>query len=80
MTRAKRDGGWYEGALFIVIRGLVSTPELSNERIEELATLRVLLNHLAARALPRYRRLIGGRNQQSRGVGDRATGCTAYPA
>lgn len=43
-----------EGALFLSSSGRVSTPELSNERIEELATLRVLLEpELASRALPR---------------------------
>ena len=43
-----------EGALFLSSSGLVSTPELSNERIEELATLRALLEpELASRALPR---------------------------
>ena len=43
-----------EGALFLSSSGRVSTPELSNERIEELATLRALLEpELASRALPR---------------------------
>jgi DNA-binding GntR family transcriptional regulator len=43
-----------EGALFLSSSGRVSTPELSNERIEELATLRALLEpELATRALPR---------------------------
>ena len=43
-----------EGALFLSASGRVSTPELSNERIEELATLRALLEpELASRALPR---------------------------
>lgn len=43
-----------EGALFLSASGRVSTPELSNERIEELAALRALLEpELAARALPR---------------------------
>jgi DNA-binding GntR family transcriptional regulator len=43
-----------EGALFLSSSGRVSTPELSNERIEELAALRALLEpELAARALPR---------------------------
>ena len=43
-----------EGALFLSTSGRVSTPELSNERIEELATLRALLEpELASRALPR---------------------------
>ena len=43
-----------EGALSLSSSGRVSTPELSNERIEELAALRALLEpELAARALPR---------------------------
>lgn len=43
-----------EGALTLTASGRVSTPELSNERIEELAALRALLEpELAARALPR---------------------------
>ena len=43
-----------EGALFLSTSGRVSTPELTNERIEELATLRAMLEpELASRALPR---------------------------
>ena len=43
-----------EGALMLSASGRVSTPELSNERIEELAALRALLEpELASRALPR---------------------------
>ena len=43
-----------EGALFLSRSGRVSTPELTNERIEELAALRALLEvELASRALPR---------------------------
>jgi DNA-binding GntR family transcriptional regulator len=43
-----------EGALTISSSGRVSTPELSNERIEELAALRALIEtELASRALPR---------------------------
>ena len=43
-----------EGALFLSSSGRVSTPELTNERIEELATLRAMLEpELASRALPR---------------------------
>lgn len=43
-----------EGALFLSSSGRVTTPELSNERIEELATLRALMEpELASRALPR---------------------------
>ena len=43
-----------EGALTVSSSGRVTTPELSNERIEELAALRTLLEvELASRALPR---------------------------
>ncbi|MBV7394319.1 GntR family transcriptional regulator [Mameliella sediminis] len=43
-----------EGALTMSTSGRVSTPELSNERIEELAALRALIEvELASRALPR---------------------------
>jgi DNA-binding GntR family transcriptional regulator len=43
-----------EGALTLSNSGRVSTPELGNERIEELAALRSLLEvELASRALPR---------------------------
>ncbi len=43
-----------EGALFLSSSGRVSTPGLSNERIEELASLRAMLEpELASRALPR---------------------------
>lgn len=43
-----------EGALTLSASGRVSTPDLSNDRIEELAALRALLEvELAARALPR---------------------------
>ncbi|MEZ5685200.1 MAG: GntR family transcriptional regulator [Paracoccaceae bacterium] len=43
-----------EGALTLSSSGRVTTPELSNERIEELAALRALIEpELAARALPR---------------------------
>ncbi|WP_020040951.1 GntR family transcriptional regulator [Salipiger mucosus] len=43
-----------EGALSMSSSGRVQTPELSNERIEELAALRALLEvELASRALPR---------------------------
>ena len=43
-----------EGALLLSSSGRVSTPALSNDRIEELATLRSLLEpELASRALPR---------------------------
>ncbi len=43
-----------EGALFLSSSGRVSTPELTAERLEELAALRALLEvELASRALPR---------------------------
>lgn len=43
-----------EGALTLSSSGRVSTPELSNERLEELAALRSLIEvELASRALPR---------------------------
>lgn len=43
-----------EGALTMSSSGRISTPELSNERIEELASLRALIEvELASRALPR---------------------------
>ena len=43
-----------EGALSLTASGRVMTPELSNERIEELAAIRALLEpELAGRALPR---------------------------
>lgn len=43
-----------EGALTMSSSGRASTPELSNERIEELAALRALIEvELASRALPR---------------------------
>lgn len=42
-----------EGALTLSASGRVATPELSNERIEELAALRALIEtELASRALP----------------------------
>ncbi len=43
-----------EGALSMTASGRVNTPDLSNERIEELAAIRALLEpELASRALPR---------------------------
>jgi len=43
-----------EGALTLSSSGRVTTPELTNERIEELAALRALLEpELSSRALPR---------------------------
>ncbi len=56
MTPA-REAVWRlaaEGALTMSSSGRVSTPELSNERIEELASIRALMEpELASRALPR---------------------------
>uniref|UniRef100_UPI003561F0F7 GntR family transcriptional regulator n=1 Tax=Phaeovulum sp. TaxID=2934796 RepID=UPI003561F0F7 len=43
-----------EGALMLSSSGRIATPELSQERIEELAALRALIEpELASRALPR---------------------------
>ncbi len=43
-----------EGALALSASGRISTPELTNERLEELAAIRALLEpELASRALPR---------------------------
>ncbi len=43
-----------EGALFLSTSGRVSTPELTSERLEELAALRALIEvELSSRALPR---------------------------
>ncbi len=43
-----------EGALTLSSSGRISTPELSNERIEELASIRALLEpEMGSRALPR---------------------------
>ena len=43
-----------EGALAMTASGRVFTPELSNERIEELAAMRALIEvELSSRALPR---------------------------
>lgn len=43
-----------EGALTLSLSGRISTPELTHERIEELAALRALIEpELAGRALPR---------------------------
>ena len=43
-----------EGALLISSSGRISTPKLTNERIEELASLRAILEpELASKALPR---------------------------
>ena len=46
-----------EGALTLSSSGRISTPELTPERIEELAAIRALLEpEMAARALPRAHR------------------------
>lgn len=51
-----------EGALSLSASGRVTTPALSNDRIEELASLRSLLEpELAARALPRAHLALVGR-------------------
>jgi DNA-binding GntR family transcriptional regulator len=56
MTPA-REAVWRlvaEGALTMSLSGRISTPELGNDRIEELAALRALIEpELAGRALPR---------------------------
>ncbi|NIZ14893.1 GntR family transcriptional regulator [Phaeobacter sp. HF9A] len=58
-----------EGALFLSSSGRVATPELSNERIEELAALRALLEvELASRALPRAHMALIDRLQTINGV------------
>jgi DNA-binding GntR family transcriptional regulator len=60
-----------EGALKLSASGRVSTPELSNERIEELAALRALLEpELASRALPRAHVALIDRMQAINGVID----------
>jgi DNA-binding GntR family transcriptional regulator len=58
-----------EGALKLSASGRVSTPELSSERIEELASLRALLEpELASRALPRAHFALIERMQTINGV------------
>ncbi len=58
-----------EGALKLSASGRVSTPELSAERIEELAALRALLEpELASRALPRAHVALIDRMQAINGV------------
>jgi DNA-binding GntR family transcriptional regulator len=58
-----------EGALTLSASGRVSTPELSNERIEELAALRALLEpELASRALPRAHMALIDRLQTINGL------------
>lgn len=58
-----------EGAFSLSSSGRISTPELSNDRIEELAALRALLEpELAARALPRAHMALIERLQSINGV------------
>ncbi|MGR3760650.1 GntR family transcriptional regulator [Roseobacteraceae bacterium NS-SX3] len=58
-----------EGALFLSSSGRVSAPELTNERIEELAALRALLEvELASRALPRAHMALIDRLQMINGT------------
>jgi DNA-binding GntR family transcriptional regulator len=61
-----------EGALSMTNSGRVATPELSNERIEELAALRSLIEvELASRALPRAHMALIDRLQSIDGtIGD----------
>jgi DNA-binding GntR family transcriptional regulator len=60
-----------EGGLKLSASGRVSTPELTNERIEELAALRALLEpELASRALPRAHFALIERMQAINGVID----------
>ncbi len=60
-----------EGALKLSATGRVSTPALSNERIEELAAIRALLEpELASRALPRAHAALTDRMQAINGVID----------
>ncbi|MGV6850537.1 MAG: GntR family transcriptional regulator [Marinibacterium sp.] len=61
-----------EGALFLSSSGRVSTPELTSERIEELAALRALIEvELASRALPRaYMALIDRLQAIDAGIAD----------
>ncbi len=58
-----------EGALSMSASGRVATPELSNERIEELAAVRALLEpELASRALPRAHMALNDRLQAINGT------------
>lgn len=60
-----------EGALKLSASGRVSTPALSNERIEELAALRALIEpELASRALPRAHAALTDRMQAINAVID----------
>lgn len=63
-----------EGALTVSASGRLSTPELSDERIEELAAIRCLLEpELASRALPRaHLALIDRLSAQNAQIGDAA--------
>ena len=65
-----------EGALTLSASGRVTTPELSVERIEELAALRALIEpELAARALPRaHFALIDRLSAINNGIADAVTG------
>jgi len=58
-----------EGALSLSSSGRISTPEISNERIEELAAVRALLEpELASRALPRAHNALIDRLQDINGT------------
>lgn len=58
-----------EGALSMSLSGRVSTPVLTNERVEELAALRALLEvELASRALPRVHMALIDRLQSINGA------------
>lgn len=60
-----------EGALNLSASGRVSTPELSNDRIEELACIRAMLEpELASRALPRVHFALIERLQKINGTID----------
>jgi len=62
-----------EGALTLSGSGRISTPALSNERIEELAALRALLEpELASRALPRAHMALIERLQTINGLNTEA--------
>jgi len=62
-----------EGALSLSPSGRVSTPELTNDRIEELAALRALLEpELASRALPRAHTVLIDRMEAQNDTIDKA--------
>ncbi len=64
-----------EGALTLSLSGRISTPALSNERIEELAQIRALLEpELAARALPRVHMALIDRLQSINAANTEAVG------